>query len=190
MEDIRALVRGLEDADADKLVNDIPIIMQKIKGVGFVEVVRDDELKDFLPIMRERMGDVDVDKLIPVAKVLMPTFFEGLADLIDASEEAKEELEDMEDMSIQLSVPDIDVYLYMVLKDKKFTAGIGKIDDAELRLTMNKEVFLEQMKGEGSLVNAYMAGAVSLEGPLNKAMAMNTLFEVIADEYDLDIGFG
>ena len=135
------------------------------------------------------MGEIDPEKLVPLAEVVMPTLFDGLAELIDASEEAQEELEDMDDMTVQVAVPDIDVYMFVKLEDGKFSAGNGKIE-AELKLTMDKATFVEQMKGEGDLVSSYMSGAVSLEGPLNKAMALNTLFEVIADEYDLDIGIG
>lgn len=190
MEDLRKMVAALEDADDDGVIEAIPKIMAKIKEVGFLKVVQDDDLKDFLPEMREKMADIPMDKLVPLASVLLPTLFEGIGDLIEASEDAKEELSDMEDMTVQMAVPDINVYLFVTLKDGKFNAGSGKIDNPELRLTMNKESFIEQMKGEGSLVNSYMAGAVQLEGPLNKAMAMNTLFEVIADEYDLDLGIG
>lgn len=188
MEELRDMISSLEAADADKLIEDVPKIMEKIKEIGFLKVVQDDELKSFLPDLREKMADIDIEKLVPLAKVVMPSLFEGMGELFENSEEAKEELENMDDMSVQVAVPDLDVYMYVIVKGGKFTAGNGTIDNPELTLTMNKEAFIEQMQGKGSLVNAYMAGQVSLEGPINKAMALNTLFEVLADEYDMDIG--
>ncbi|MHA1148288.1 MAG: SCP2 sterol-binding domain-containing protein [Promethearchaeota archaeon] len=190
MEELRKLIEGLADADEEGVIRDIPLIMDKIKEVGFLKVVQDEDLRDFLPEMREKMGDIDPEKLVPLAEVVMPTLFDGLGELIEASEEAKEELEDMEDMTVQISVPDLDIYLFVKLEDGKFSAGNGKLDNAELRLSMDKATFIEQMKGEGDLVSSYMSGAVTLEGPLNKAMAMNTLFEVISDEYEIDLGIG
>ena len=190
MEELKELVKGLEDADADKLIELVPQIMDKVKEVGFVQVVQDDELKDFLPNLREKMGEIDIEQLVPLAKVFLPSIFGGLQELIENSTDAKEELANMENMRLQVAVPDLDVYIFMIIEDGKLTAGDGQIDDPELKLTMDKAAFIEQMQGKGNLVNAYMGGQVQLEGPIQKAMAMNTLFEVIADEYDMDIGLG
>ena len=190
MEDLKNMVKGLEGADAAKLKEDIPKIMDKIKEVGFVKVAQDDELKDFMPKLRDQMANVDIDELVPLAKVVMPTLFDGMQQLIDASEEAKEELEDLDDMAMLMQVPDLDVYMYMRIVDGKFTAGTEKIDDADLTITINKETFLKQMQGEGDMMSAYMSGEIKMEGEMAKAMALRPLLEVLADEYGMDLGMG
>ncbi|MHA1380069.1 MAG: SCP2 sterol-binding domain-containing protein [Candidatus Helarchaeota archaeon] len=190
MEELRNMVKGLEGADAAKLKEDIPKIMAKIKEIGFVEVVKDEELKDFMPKMREQMANVDLDELVPLAKVVMPTFFEGMQELIEASEEAKEELEDIDDMSMMMQVPELDVYMYMKIIDGKFSAGAEKIDDADLTITINKDTFLKQMQGEGDMMSAYMSGEIKMEGEMAKAMALRPLIEVLADEYGIEMGMG
>ncbi|MHA1301263.1 MAG: SCP2 sterol-binding domain-containing protein [Candidatus Helarchaeota archaeon] len=190
MEELKNMVKGLEGADAAKLKEEIPKIMEKIKNIGFVEVVKDDELKDFMPKLRDQMANVDIEELVPLAKVVMPTFFEGMQELIEASEDAKEELEDMDDMALMMQVPDLDVYMYMRVTDGKFSAGSGKIDDADLTITINKETFLKQMQGEGDMMSAYMSGEIKMEGEMAKAMALRPLLEVLADEYGIEMGMG
>ncbi len=190
MEELREMVKRIGESSTDELVEMVPKMMDLVKEVGFLKMVQDDDLKSLIPDLREKMGDIEVDKLLPLAGVVLPAIFGGLSELIEGSEEAKEQVADMEDMKVQLAVPDLDVYLYVTLLGGKFAAGTGKIDDAELTLTMDKTSFIETMQGKGNLVNSYLAGNVSLEGPVNKAMALNGLLEVISDEYDLELGLG
>jgi len=174
MEELKKMLESLEGADTSKIIEDIPKIMDKIK--------------DFMPELRDQMANIDAEELVPLAKVVLPAFFEGMTELVENSEEAKEEIEDMEDMRLQMSVPTLDVHMFMIIEGGKFKGGAGKIDNPELKITMDKGTFLNLMKGEGDLVSAYMSGGMSMEGPLNKAMQLQSLFEVIADEYDMDIG--
>ncbi|NVM31629.1 MAG: SCP2 sterol-binding domain-containing protein [Candidatus Helarchaeota archaeon] len=190
MDELREMVKSIGDADAAKLKDLIPKIMNKIKEVGFVKVVRDEELKTFMPKMREKMAEIDVEELIPLANVVMPTFFEGMTELFAASEEAQEELEDMDDMKMQMSSPDLDVYMFITVEDGKLTAGSGKLDDPDVSIIINKETFLKQMQGESDMVSSYMSGDIKIEGEMAKVMALRPLFEVLSDEYDLEMGFG
>ncbi len=190
MQDLKNMVKQLEGADVNKLKDLVPKIMNKIKEVGFIEVVKDDELKEFIPKMREQMANIDIEELVPLAKVVMPTIFEGMSQLLAASEEAQDELEDQDDMAVQMQAPDLDVYVYMKIEEGKFSAGEGKIDDADLKITISKETFLKMMQGESNIMEAYMSGDVKAEGELAKAMALRPLLEIIADEYGLDLGIG
>jgi putative sterol carrier protein len=189
MEELKEMLNGLKDAADDKVIADIPKMMEIVKKEGFVKVVQDEDLKDFLPDIQERMGTIDLEKLVPLAKVLMPAFFEGMTELVENSEEAKEELEDMEDMRLLISVPELDVHMFMIIEEGKFKGGAEKIDNPELKIEVKKDTFLNLMRSETDIVSAYMSGGVSMEGPLNKAMQLQSLFEAIADEYDFDIGF-
>jgi len=189
MEELKTMVEALEEADIEQLIEDIPKVMEKVKSIGFVKVLEDEELKDFMEVMLDKMKTVDVEKLVPLANVIMPSFFEGMEDLIENSEEAKEELEDMEDMRLQISIPELDVYMFMIIEGGKIKAGSGKIDDPEATLSIDKKTFLELIKGSKDLMSGYMSGGMSYDGQLNKALALNTLFEIITDEYELDLGF-
>jgi len=188
MEELKALVEKIPDASSAELIEDIPKMMALVKEVGFLAVVQDEDLKDFIEEMREKMGDIDIDSLVPLAKVVMPTLIEGMAELLANSEEALEEMADMEEVSVEVSVPSIDMYLNMSIVDGKFIGGEGKLPDAELKLGMQKSAFLALLQNEGDLVSAYMSGTVTLEGPLNKAMSLQSLFEILSDEYDFDLG--
>ena len=190
MEELKKMLESLDGADTAKIIEDVPKIMEKIKEIGFVKVVGDEVLKDFLPDIRDRIADVNIEELVPLAKVIMPAFFEGMTELVENSDEAKEEIEEMEDMRLQILVPDLDVHMFMIIEEGKFTGGSGKIDNPELKITLEKETFLNLMKGDVDMVSAYMSGGMSMEGPLNKAMALQSLFDIIADEYDMDVGFG
>ncbi len=190
MEELKEMVKKFETASTDDVIEMVPNILEKVKEVGFLKMVQDDELKDFIPNMREKLGEMEMDKVVPLAGVVLPSIFDGLSELIEASDEAKDQVKDMEDMKVQLSVPDLNVNLYVSLIGGKFSAGSGKIPDAELVLTMDKNSFLETMTGKGNLVNSYLAGQVQLEGPIQKAMALNSLLEVISDVYDLDLSLG
>ena len=53
MEELRAMVKSFEVVDADQIAAEIPKVMNKVKEVGFLKVIKDDELKDFLPEMRD-----------------------------------------------------------------------------------------------------------------------------------------
>jgi len=188
MEELKNWLDSMEDAEDDQVVADIPVMMEKIKEIGFLKVIQDEELKDFLPDIMERMGRIDLEKLVPLAEVILPTFFEGMHELVENSEEAQEELEDMDDMRLLISVPELDVHLFMIVEDGKFSGGAEKIDNADMMITVEKDTFLNLMRGETELVSAYMAGGMTMEGQLNKAMQLQSLFEAVSDEYDFDIG--
>ena len=188
MEELKKLGEALPDMSTDDILEKVPRVMELVKEIGFLEIVQDEDLKDLIPDMREKMGDIDLDKLVPLAKTMMPMMIEGMTELLMKSEEAQEELEDMEDVTVEVSIPEIDLYLHMTILDGKFDGGEGKLPDAELKLGMKKTAFLKMVTGEGDLVTSYMSGEVTLEGPLNKAMTLQSLMEILADEFDFDLG--
>lgn len=188
MEELKGLVEKIPDASSEDLIKTIPRMMELVKEVGFLQVVKDEDLKDFIEDMREKMGDIDIEALVPLSKVVMPTLIEGMSELLANSEEAQEEMADMEDVTVEVSIPSIDMYLYMTIIDGKFDGGEGKLPDAELKLGMKKNAFLNLLQNQGDLVSSYMSGDVTLEGPLNKAMTLQSLFEILSDEYDFDLG--
>ena len=76
----------------------------------------------------------------------------------------------------------------MIIEGGKFRGGADKIDNVELMVDMKKDSFLNLMKGESDLISLYMAGGFTMEGPIQKAMQLQSLFEIISDEYDFDLG--
>ncbi|MHA1294810.1 MAG: SCP2 sterol-binding domain-containing protein [Promethearchaeota archaeon] len=189
MEELKKIINSLEDAEVDQLIENVPKVMSLAKEIGFAKVLEDEEIKDFISEVMDRMSEIDVEKIVPLARVLLPSFFEGMEDLIENSEEGKEELEDMEDMRLQIAIPELDIYMYLIIEDGKIKAGAEKIDDPEATLQMDKSTFLGLTQGTTDLVSAYMSGGVQYDGQLNKAMALQSLFEILTDEYDLSLGF-
>ncbi|MFX0139643.1 MAG: hypothetical protein ACFFDN_38745 [Candidatus Hodarchaeota archaeon] len=59
--------------------------MEKIKEIGYIEVMTDPNLKDLIPKMREQMASIDIEELVPLANVVIQTLFEGMSILIENS---------------------------------------------------------------------------------------------------------
>ena len=190
MEELKEIVKTLEGADVETLKDLTPKIMEKIKEVGYVEVMTDPNLKDLIPKMREKMASIDIEELVPLANVVIPTLFEGMSILIENSEEAKEELEDMDDIKINLTVPELDTSIFIKIEGGKFKAGSGLVEEPDLTILIGKEAFIKLLQGQSDMMSAYMAGEIKLEGDMVKVMALGSLFEIFADEYGIDIGIG
>lgn len=190
MEELKEMVKSLEGADVETLKELTPKIMVKIKEVGYVEVMTDPDLKDFIPKMREQMANIDIEELVPLANVVIPTLFEGMSVLIENSEEAKEELEDMDDMKINMTVPELDTSIYIQVEGGKFKAGSGLVEEPDLTVLIGKETFVKLLQGQSDMMSAYMAGDIKLEGEMAKVMALRPLFGIFADEYGIEVGFG
>ncbi len=190
MEELKEMVKTLEGAGIETLKDLTPKIMEKIKEVGYVEVMTDPNLKDIIPKMREQMANIDIEELVPLASVVIQTLFEGMSVLIENSEEAKEELEDMEDTKINLTVPELDTSIFIQIEGGKFKAGSGLVEEPDLTVLIDKEPFVKLLQGQSDMMSAYMAGDIKLEGEIAKVMALRSLFEIFADEYGIDIGIG
>lgn len=187
MEDLKNMIKSLEGGDVAKLKEVVPNIMVKVKEVGFVKVIQDDDLKDFIPELTKQIAGMPSDDLIPLAKVVMPAFFEGMAELLENSEEAMEEIEEMEDMKLMMEVPTMDIKIFIRVDDGKFTAGMGAIEGADLTITIEQDTFLQLMSGEVNMMNAYLGGGMTAEGTITKALALQSLFEILVDEYDFEM---
>ncbi|MHA1268311.1 MAG: SCP2 sterol-binding domain-containing protein [Candidatus Helarchaeota archaeon] len=185
LDEYKKLVKELEeDLSVDKILK----VIEMTESVGFLNLVKDDDLKDFLPSMREKIGELSADDLKKIIPKFLPVMFKGMQELLEASEEAQEELEDIDDMSILISVPDMNINIFMKIEDGKFSAGEGDIEDPSLKIKMAEETFMKMATGDLDAMQAYMSGEVQLEGDMTKAMALRPLLDVLADEYDFDIG--
>jgi putative sterol carrier protein len=185
LEEYKKLVEKLEtDMSKDTILQ----LIDMTKEVGFINIVKDDDLKDFLGTMREKIAELSSDDLKEIIPKFLPIMFGGMQELLDASEDAKDELEDMDDMAMMISVPDMNVQIFMKIEDGKFTAGEGEVDDPDLTIKMAEETFMKMATGDLDAMQAYMSGEVQLEGDMTKAMAIRPLMDILADEYEFDIG--
>ncbi|MHA1310392.1 MAG: SCP2 sterol-binding domain-containing protein [Candidatus Helarchaeota archaeon] len=185
LDEYKSLIKDLEEGlSKDKILK----VIDMTEKVGFLNIVKDDDLKDFLPSMREKIADLSSDDLKEIIPKFLPVMFKGMQELLEASEEAQEELEDIDDMAIVISVPDMNVNIYMKIEEGKFSAGEGDIEDASLKIKMDESTFMKMATGDLDAMQAYMSGEIQLEGDMTKAMAIRPLLDVLADEYDFDLG--
>ena len=104
IDEYKELIKKL---DADMSKENILALIDMTPKVGFLNLVKDDEIREFLSGMQEKMGEVSADDLKEIIPPFMNVMFGGMKDLLNASEEAQEELEDMDDMSMCINVPEM-----------------------------------------------------------------------------------
>ncbi|MHA1230657.1 MAG: SCP2 sterol-binding domain-containing protein [Candidatus Helarchaeota archaeon] len=185
IDEYKKLVKELEeDFSKDKIMK----IIEMTPQVGFVNIIKDEELKEFMTSIRDKLAEISVDDLKEIIPKFTGILFSGMKELLDASEEAQEELEDMEDMSLVISVPDMNLGIYIKIEDGKLDAGEGELEEADLKIKMGQDTFMKMVSGDIDAMQAYMSGEIQLEGDMTKAMAIRPLFDILADEYDFEIG--
>jgi len=185
LDEYKKLVKDLESGiTADKLLK----IVDMTEKVGFLKIVKDESLREFLPSLRDKLAELSADDLKKLIPKFMPVMFRGMQELIEASEEAKEELADMEDMTLVISVPDMNLGIHMKIEDGKFSAGEGEVDSPSLKIKMSEDTFMKMASGELDAMAAYMSGEIQLEGDMTKAMAIRPIMDILSDEYEFDLG--
>ncbi|MBD3229499.1 MAG: hypothetical protein GF329_15045 [Candidatus Lokiarchaeota archaeon] len=185
LDEYKQLVKKLE-TDMSKAT--ILKLVEMTKEIGFLKIIKDEDLRDFVTTLRDKLGDLDLEDMKEIIPKFLPVMFGGMKELLEASEEAQFELEDMDDMSMVISVPDLDVSIFMKIEEGKFDAGEGTVEDADLTITMSEENFMKLATGEMDAMQAYMSGEIQLEGDMTKAMAIRPLMDILADEYEFDLG--
>lgn len=126
--------------------------------------------------LRKKMedGSMSVDDI--------PEYFQIIKEVATESEEIQEETEDW-DVVIQFDVLE-KLQAWISCKEGSFEIGMGKHDDPSVTLTMNDETAVGLFSGEVDGTSAYMAGNLSIDGPLPEAIKFNTISEIIREEIE------
>ncbi|MHA1146338.1 MAG: SCP2 sterol-binding domain-containing protein [Candidatus Helarchaeota archaeon] len=185
MDEIKALVGKIKDMPKDELIKAIPDMIEKAKGVGFLNVAK--EVPEMTEVIRDKMAEFDVDEALNLMKQFMPVMFDAMKDFAETNEDLQEELEDTEDVAVSMVVEDADFAMTFIIKDGKFEYALKQVDDADLVMKMSKDVMANMMSGEGDPMQAYMSGDIKAEGNLAKAMALRSIFEIMGDEFGFSL---
>lgn len=187
MEDIRKFAKDMLSMDAAQLTKALPAALAKVKKVGFIKLVKDAEAKELLPNIREKIKTMESSDLQSMMPIVMPIMLDAMTELIGASGDAKDELEDIGNLTINIVVPDF-MTLAIIIADGKFKAQSTAGAEPDLTIDMDKEAWFKLVRGEADPVSAYMAGDLHMTGEMTKAMQLRGLFDILSDEYDVDIG--
>jgi putative sterol carrier protein len=88
-------------------------------------------------------------------------------ELIEVSKRSK--------LTVAYEFPDVGVVFYTRFGDGGPAAGLGAVDDAEIKLRMNSDVFDGLFTGTMNPVAAYEFGRLSFTGSMNTAMRLQEL---------------
>lgn len=73
---------------------------------------------------------------------------------------------------------------WMIVAGGQFSAGEGTLEDADLILTLAAEDAVQLFAGELDAQDAFMSGALKVNGALPDALIMRTLIELVGEEIE------
>ncbi len=78
-------------------------------------------------------------------------------------------------LSISFELPDMEVLFYIRFLDGKVEAALGELEDAEIQLTMDSDVFDGMLSGTVNAAKAAMKGDLAFSGNVAVAMRLQSL---------------
>lgn len=97
-----------------------------------------------------------------------------LAELLQA-DEAILEASQGKNLSISYEFPDMEVFFYTRFLDGKVEAGLGELEDADMQLTMDSDIFDGMFTGTINAAKAAMKGDLAFSGNVAAAMRLQGL---------------
>ena len=80
-------------------------------------------------------------------------------------------------LSISYEFPDLEVAFYNRFLDGRIEAGLGAVENAEMQLTMDSDVFDGMFTGKVNTAVAAMKGDISFSGNVSAAMKLQGLMK-------------
>jgi putative sterol carrier protein len=71
--------------------------------------------------------------------------------------------------------PDLEVFFYTRFLDGKVEGGLGELEDAEIQLTMDSDIFDGMFTGKVNAAKAAMKGDLAFSGNVAAAMRLQSL---------------
>lgn len=78
-------------------------------------------------------------------------------------------------LSISYEFPDLEIFFFNKFLDGLVEAGLGELEDAEIQLTMDSDVFDGMMSGTINAAKAAMKGDLAFSGNVASAMRLQGL---------------
>ncbi|MHA1372491.1 MAG: SCP2 sterol-binding domain-containing protein [Promethearchaeota archaeon] len=112
----------------------------------------------------------------------IPKYLDLIKQVANSSEDIQEEIEDW-DCVIQFNVID-ELKAYVIVKDGKLDIGVGEHDNPTITLMMSGPTAIGLFSGEIDGTSAYMAGEITIDGPLPEAIKFNNISGMIREELE------
>ncbi|MCP4762459.1 MAG: hypothetical protein GY870_11815 [archaeon] len=113
----------------------------------------------------------------------VPMFLKVLATFVNLNPEAQEEIEDT-NYVIKMSVDNIADY-NIKIADGVMTYSKESLGEPSMTFKMDVNT-VGELISDGDAVSAFMAGKITVDGELNKAMEFQTLMEMLMNYIDID----
>jgi putative sterol carrier protein len=79
--------------------------------------------------------------------------------------------------TISYEFPDLDIFFYTNLLDGNVEAGLGELEDADIQLTMDSDIFDGMFAGKVNAAKAAMKGDLAFSGNVASAMRLQGLMD-------------
>jgi len=79
--------------------------------------------------------------------------------------------------TISYEFPDLDIFFYTNLLDGNVEAGLGELEDADIQLTMDSDIFDGMFTGKVNAAKAAMKGDLAFSGNAASAMRLQGLMD-------------
>lgn len=80
-------------------------------------------------------------------------------------------------LTISYEFPDLDLFFYTNFLDGKVEAGLGELEDADIQLTMDSDIFDGMFSGKVNAAKAAMKGDLAFSGNVAAAMRLQGLID-------------
>jgi putative sterol carrier protein len=80
-------------------------------------------------------------------------------------------------LTIAYEFPDLDVFFYTNFRDGRVEAGLGELEDSDIYLTMDSDIFHGMFTGTVNAAKAAMKGDLAFSGNVAAAMRLQSLMD-------------
>jgi putative sterol carrier protein len=80
-------------------------------------------------------------------------------------------------LTMAYEFPDLDVFFYTNFRDGEVEAGLGELEDSDIYLTMDSDVFDGMFTGQVNAAKAAMKGDLAFSGNVAAAMRLQSLMD-------------
>jgi putative sterol carrier protein len=80
-------------------------------------------------------------------------------------------------LTMAYEFPDLDVFFYTNFRDGEVEAGLGELEDSDIYLTMDSDIFDGMFTGKVNAAKAAMKGDLAFSGNVAAAMRLQSLMD-------------
>lgn len=80
-------------------------------------------------------------------------------------------------LTIAYEFPDLDIFFYTNFRDGEVEAGLGELEDSDIYLTMDSDIFDGMFTGKVNAAKAAMKGDLAFSGNVAAAMRLQSLMD-------------